>query len=160
VAPRRDEEGAVITEPRNFYTTKMKTGKTDAQLFMRPSYTTTGDPFKQVAKMALRSTVKDGHIKAGHDKAFVPTKHPETIAKKGLCAAAYEYMPNPPAKRRETRDDDGVIIGPRNINTNPIKVGKAGPGTSLGGNVPYMEDDYNAKKKLAEKEREYHLTKV
>ena len=83
VKPRRDEDGAVITEARNFYTTKMKTGKTDSQLFSRPSYVSTGDPFKQVAKMSLRTTVKDGHIKAGHDKAFVPAKHTETAAKKG-----------------------------------------------------------------------------
>ena len=131
VKPRRDEEGAVITEPRNFYTTKMKTGKTDAQLFMRPSYTTTGDPFKQVAKMALRTTVKDGHVKAGHDKAFCPTK--EVMAKKGATMAPWEYMPNPPGPRKKTRDDDGVIVGPRNMLTNPIKVGKVGPATSLGG---------------------------
>ena len=104
--------------------------------------------------------MKDGHLKAGHDKAFVPTKHTETVAKKGKNVAAYDYMLNPPAARKKMRDEDGVIIGPRNMLTNAIKVGKAGPGTSLGGNIPYMEDDYNQKKKLAEKEREYHLSKV
>jgi hypothetical protein len=49
-----------------------------------------------------------------------------------------------------------VIIGPRNFLISPMKKGKVGKMTSLGGNIPYMEDDYNIKKKLEQKEREYH----
>jgi len=78
---------------------------------------------------------------------FCPTK--EVMAKKGEKLASWEYMPNPPGPRKKTRDEDGVIVGPRNMLTSPIKVGKVGPATSLGGIVPYMEDDYYAKKKLA-----------
>lgn len=53
-----------------------------------------------------------------------------------------------------------MIIGPRNFLISPMKKGKVGKMTSLGGNIPYMEDDYNIKKKLEQKEREYHLSKV
>ena len=38
---------------------------------------------------------------------------------------------------------------PKNIQTNPPKVGKVGKNTSFGGMVPYMEDDYNRPKELA-----------
>ena len=72
----RDEEGGVVTEGRNFYTGKGKSGKADDAYFMRPSYVSTGDPFKQGALMSLgRATEKDGHIKAGHEKAFFPAKN-------------------------------------------------------------------------------------
>lgn len=33
-----------------------------------------GDTFKEAAQSMMRSEVKDGHIKAGHDKAFKPAK--------------------------------------------------------------------------------------
>jgi hypothetical protein len=41
-----------------------------------------------------------------------------------------------------------------------MKKGKVGKMTTLGGNIPYLEDDYNMKKKLEQREREYHLSKV
>ena len=41
-----------------------------------------------------------------------------------------------------------------------MKEGKVGKMTSLGGNIPYIEDDYNIKKKLEQRERVYHLSKV
>ena len=37
-----------------------------------------------------------------------------------------------------------------------IKVGKIGKNVTLGGIIPYIEDDYDIKKKLARKELEYH----
>jgi hypothetical protein len=54
------------------------------------------------------------------------------------------------------------MIGPKNFVTNPMKEGKPGTkkGTSFGGIVPYMEDDYDIKKKLLAKELEYHNSKV
>lgn len=38
--------------------------------------------------------------------------------------------------------------------TNPPKKGVVGKNTSFGGMVPYMEDDFNRPKKLAQEERE------
>ena len=42
----KDEDGKVIIGPRNFYTKKMKRGKTDAVYFGRQSYNACGDPFQ------------------------------------------------------------------------------------------------------------------
>lgn len=47
-----------------------------------------------------------------------------------------------------------VMIGPRNILTNPMKRGKAGKNTLLGEKIPYIEDDYNRPKEL---QRRKHL---
>jgi hypothetical protein len=33
-----------------------------------------GDPFKEAVGAVMRTSVKDGHIKAGHDKDFKPAK--------------------------------------------------------------------------------------
>jgi len=73
-----DEDGGVLVGPRNFYTTKGKSGKIDKSLFMRPSYISQGDPFKQVAIATMtkgtRSADPNGYLKAGHDKPFKPAK--------------------------------------------------------------------------------------
>jgi len=47
IAPRRDpEDGLVMTDPRNFYTTKGKSGKTKPNVyFMNTSFIACGDPF-------------------------------------------------------------------------------------------------------------------
>jgi len=53
----------------------LKKGKTENVYFSRaPSYTAIGDPFKEPG-LAMRTSVKDGHLKAGHDKPFKPAKH-------------------------------------------------------------------------------------
>lgn len=70
-----DEDGRVVVGPRNFYTTKMKTGKTDKILFSRPTYNAIGDPFKMAAIGMTRTTITDKEIKAAHDdKPFIPAK--------------------------------------------------------------------------------------
>lgn len=153
---RRDEDG-VITEPRNFFTKKVRTGKADDIYFQRPSYLATGDPFKAAALGMTRTSKKDGHLEAGHDKVFSPAKVPLVRVPK----APFPYQPLGPGPKKEYKDEEGtVIVGPKNILTNPIKVGKVGRGTSFGGKVEYMTDDYDAKKKIAAEERQYHLTKV
>ena len=42
-----------------------------------------------------------------------------------------------------------VLIGPRNIMTNPIKRGMVGKQVTFGGKIPYVEDDYNRPKYFA-----------
>ena len=49
-----------------------------------------------------------------------------------------------------------MIVEPRNIMTSPIKRGKIGKQTTLGGVIPYVSDPYDMKKKLANEERKYH----
>tara|TARA_B100000780_G_C20744556_1_gene295758 strand:- start:46 stop:444 length:399 start_codon:yes stop_codon:yes gene_type:complete len=69
-----DEDGKVITGPFFKATNAMKKGHNDAILFSKPSYIATGDPFKTAALGMMRTTKKNGHIDAGHDKAFVSAK--------------------------------------------------------------------------------------
>ena len=106
--------------------------------------------------MGGRTTVKDGHLKAGHDKNFKPAKDPHVRVK-----ATYEYIHLGPPKKVSHKDEDGaVVIGPKNILTNPIKVGKTGKGTIIGDKIDYMPEDYDAKRKIAVAERKYHDSKV
>ncbi len=64
---RRDAEGAVITDPRNFTTKNVRKGHTDEVLFSKPSYVTVGDPFKESSGVPMRSKTKDGYKAAGHE---------------------------------------------------------------------------------------------
>ena len=43
------ETGDVITENKNFYTKKMKTGRADDIYFMKSQFIAVGDPFKNAA---------------------------------------------------------------------------------------------------------------
>ena len=43
---RRDQEGAVITDPRNFTTKKAKLGAGPDSTFSKPVFATVGDPYK------------------------------------------------------------------------------------------------------------------
>lgn len=91
-----------------------------------------------------RTPDPQGHLKAGHEKAFKPTK---SLGEK-VPKAPYEYIPQGVGKKKHYRDQDGaVIVGPRNIMTNPIKTGKVGKNTLLGAKLEYIPDDYWASKK-------------
>lgn len=64
-------------------------------------------------------------------------------------------------EKKNFKDSDGnVKIEPRNVATSPVKKGKAGPGTTLGGKLEYMPDEYDYRKKLEAKDREYHKSKL
>ena len=70
----------------------------------------------------MRTEVKDGHIKAGHDKAFKPAK---TVQEK--VKAPFEHMVDYVEIKKKFTDEEGnVVIGPKNILTNPPKRGKVG----------------------------------
>jgi len=148
---RRDKEsGEVLTDPRNFYTTKGKSGKTKPNVyFMNTSFIAVGDTFKAAAVQTLKSAVdKDVWTKAGHDKAFRPARH----VKERLYTTPWPHIDEAPPKKidyRNPEENGAVRIGPTNFLTNPMKRGKVGRATSFGGIVPYTEDDYDIKKKIA-----------
>ena len=63
--------------------------------------------------------------------------------------------------KRNNRDDDNKVkIEPPNFLTNPPKFGQVGKGTSFGGVIPYKEDPYDNKRKLAKKDLEAHKAKL
>ena len=56
--PRRNEDGEVETEPRNFYTQRMRKGKDEKVYFSKGSYIAVGDPYVQRDAKAGMRTIK------------------------------------------------------------------------------------------------------
>ena len=103
---RKDAEGNVITDPRNFYIKKSKKGHADDVYFSRPSYVCTGDPFRQNALESMRTHIKEGYKKGGHDKDFKPAKH----LQEKLYKVSYEYMALGEEKKKNKRDAEGNVV--------------------------------------------------
>lgn len=125
VIPKRDDDGKVATAPKNFYTGPMKMGKSEDVYFEKADYLCRGDPFRMAAIQSMRSTTKDGHLKAGHDRMFRPAKNPNEKIHKAL----FDYKEEGPHQKdpKDFRDPDGgVITAPTNFYTNPMKKGKVG----------------------------------
>jgi Domain of unknown function (DUF4586) len=153
---RRDGEGAVITDPRNFTTKKPKKGKGPEVTFSKPAFATVGDPYNNTASAPMRTSKHEGYKDAGHDKDFKPAKDLQRKVK-----ADFVHLSDYIEKKKCRKGEDGaVIIEPRNFLTNPPKVGEVGKGTSFGGNLPHMADPFDRKRELLNKDREEHEAKV
>ena len=63
-----------MTGPYFKATNPMKRGNNDKILFSRPTYNAIGDPFRMAGVSMARTSKRNGHIDAGHDKAFMPAK--------------------------------------------------------------------------------------
>ena len=105
--------------------------------------------------MSMRSN-KNEHEIGGHDARFKLTAN----TKERLYRASYPYMTEGPPEKREVKDEDGVITGPANIKTNPMKNGRTGKSIYFENKIEYIADDYNIGRKLATQAREYHHEKV
>ena len=93
---------------------------------------------------------------AGHEKAFSPSKIVKLSYK-----PPYEHAAERVNVVKNFKDEEGnVITQPRNFQTSPPKVGNVGKNTSFAGPTPWITDDYNNPKVIAQKEREYHLSKL
>ena len=90
-------------------------------------------------------------IEVGNEKPFRPTKHVRQPTN-----ATYEHMKDFEQLEKNFRDEENprdVVIGPRNMLTNPPKKGIVGKKTTFGGTVPYIEDDYTRPQKMATEAR-------
>jgi hypothetical protein len=155
-AARRDSEGAVITDPRNFTTKKPKKGMGVDATFTKPIFNAPGDPYKPSASVPMRSNVHEGYKEAGHDRDFKPAKDTQRHVK-----ADFPHMTDYVEKKKNRRaPEGGVMIEPRNFLTNPPKQGEVGKQTSFGGNLPHMPDPYDYKREVLTKEREAHEAKL
>ena len=92
----KDEDGKVLTEPRNFTTKRPKQGKTDAVYFDKPSYISVEDSYKRPVTQPsinmhisenLRQYDSKGHS-AIHDVRWKYAKH----AREKIYKAPYEHM--------------------------------------------------------------------
>ena len=147
---KRDEDGRVILEPRNFTTKKAKTGRTDAVYFEKPSYVTIEDKYKEPIQAIMREEDGDGHKKC-HDHKFKPAKH---VAER-YYKASYEHMTDRVDVKKNYRDaDGGVIVAPRNFYTTPGKLAKDDNKSYFNKFPEHLPDDYNYPKKVARKEME------
>jgi len=72
---KKNEDGEVEIGPRNFYGGPLKFGAHERVHF--PGFITnvTGDPYKKPPMPGRRTMIKDGHLKSGHEKAFVTAKN-------------------------------------------------------------------------------------
>lgn len=141
----------VMSDPRNINIGMLKKGKTDEALFSRPGYVTQGNPFREAARTLVRREDRSRQIEVGNEKAFRPAKHVRQPTN-----AAFQHMKDYEQiekNYRDAEDNGAVIIGPRNIQTNPPKRGRVGKSTTFSGMIPYTEDDFNRPKLLANEER-------
>ena len=94
---------------------------------------------------------------AEHDKPFKPAKQVRLSHN-----AAFEHLTDYKEIKKNYKNEDGdVITAPYNVKTNNPKQGNcAMQQASFGGMAEHMPDDYNAPKKLARKELDYHLSKL
>jgi len=149
---RRDEDGKVVTEPRNFYTTSVKKGHSDKVLFSKPSYVSVENPYSEPVEKVLRSADPKGHSKAGHDAIFKPAKN---VRDKSDYKSAYVHMVDRVDVKKNFRDADGAVIkGPTNFYTTPAKQGRVGRGTSFTPQPKHMPDQFDYGKVIARKEME------
>jgi hypothetical protein len=103
----------------------MKTGKGPDATFTKPVFNCEGDVFKQAAMQSMRTHIKDGHLKAGHEKEFKPAKHIND--KKYVMSYEYKELGNPKRDPKSYRDDEGSVkTAPTNFYTNPMKKGRSG----------------------------------
>jgi len=106
----------------------------------------------------MRSHVKGGHLKAGHEVAFKPAKAPDA---KLRTYSAYEHKPEYVHRQKNFKDEEGnVVTAPRNFLTNPPKKGMVGKQTTFMDPPEHMADNYDALKEIAHKERLEHETKL
>ena len=98
-----------MTDPRNFYTKRMRGGKDEGVYFEKGTYNCIGDPFKMAASamMGRGSGEKDGFRKGGHDFDFKPAKN----VREKMYKATYEYMPLQEGAKdaKRCRDADGAV---------------------------------------------------
>ena len=150
----RDEEGAVITKPRQIITSPGKRGTlTEGVLLGKTSsYNAVGDPFKEVGSVIARKTNMEKIVAAGHEKAFSPAK----IVKLDYTPA-YEHKPERVHIQINKRDEEGTVItAPRNFATSPPRKGRVGQGTTFSGPTPFIKDEYERPEILRKKELDYH----
>ena len=140
--PRRDAEGHVETAPKNFYTKRMRRGKSPDVYFTKPAFCTIGDPY-----------VKKSPKKVVTDSDVPPFKPAGSIEEK---IALFPHEQTEVYKKKNFRDAEGaVVLEPKNILAIPPKKGEAAstPGLVFS-SVPAVTEPYDRKHQLEKEEKE------
>ena len=155
VRARRNSEGAVMTEPKNFLTSPSKRGKNNDTLFSFPGYASLGDRYKDPTSRFLDEKTRAEKMAKNHEVRFKPPGHVD-------MEPIYEHLPADKTKIKRRRDSEGnVIFEPKNFYTSPSKKGHPNttPGTSFR-NIEYISDPYDRKRDLTRKERQENKAKM
>lgn len=98
-----------------------------------------------MVETVLRTELKEGHKKAGHDVNFKPAK---TVLDRPY-RAPYEHMVDRVEVKKNYRDGDGAVsLEPRNFYTTPAKLGKVGKKTTFTPQPAHMPDDFEWPQKV------------
>lgn len=157
--PKEDEGGEPI---RNIVTNPPKKGATPDTLFSMDTPLCIGDPYVDDARRNRKPRV----VMVDPESSFKPAG----VVKQSINKLGYEYEPqmtgNQDPKEKYAKYKDTTPL--RNFVTNPLKKGGGGvftPGVLFGfgeeNRFPeYMADDFDAPRKLRQKELAYHKTKM
>eukprot|EP01017_Pseudomicrothorax_dubius_P011133 TRINITY_DN14110_c0_g1_i3.p1 TRINITY_DN14110_c0_g1~~TRINITY_DN14110_c0_g1_i3.p1 ORF type:complete len:273 (-),score=73.80 TRINITY_DN14110_c0_g1_i3:333-1151(-) len=156
---KRDQNGKVVTEPRGVYTIGAKTGTAKMQ-FTPLEYTTIGDPYIDPARRARIEEKQNKKRGISHDGEFKPA-NPSKMLTKGL----FPHEPDFEVKKKVRQlDPNGrVLIGPKNITTNPPKAGHYG--STVGhlldeAQMEWQKDEYERARELRFKELQENKKKM
>lgn len=136
---RKNKDGGVDCDPKNFITSWPKSGKGKDALFSSPegksdNYVTPTTSFQMEMTRAKK-------MQKIHDTNW---KHPGSIPEK---LSPFEFVEGKPEPKVVKNFKDGVPTGPKNFLTSPMKKGSASvtPGITFSKHPEYISDPYELK---------------
>jgi len=152
------QDGKPVTKPRGLYAGPPSSGKVESSYFSKQGYVTIGDKYVDPASIERQNQLAKKK-KIPHENEFRPADGSKTDP----FGVLYKHMTDHVAVKKNYRGPDGkVVVPPKNITTNPPKVGH---GDSTVGHLisklpPHIADPYNRKRELEAKERQEHNKKL
>jgi hypothetical protein len=151
---RRNSDGSVITEPRNFMTSPTRKGKLSDALFS--NYETMNEKYRDPPRSYLNDKQRAERMRKSHDVPFKPSGPTDQIT-------IFEYIsPEKPRVKRRRDSEGNVTIEPKNFYTSPAKKGIASitPGLTFGETFEHSVEPFDRPKELKRKERIEHHSKM
>jgi len=152
------QDGKPVTKPRGLYSGPGRSGKTESSYFAKAGYTTIGDKYIDPSSMDRQYQLSK-KSKNPHENEWKPADGSKTDPFKAI----FEHKTELHNVKKNYRGPDGkVIVPPKNITTNPPKVGH---GASTVGHLfnktyPHMAEPFNRQRELEVKEAEADRKKL
>jgi hypothetical protein len=146
------QDGKPVTQPRGLYSGPGRSGKTESSFFSKSGYTTIGDKYIDPSSIERQYQLAKKN-KNAHESEFKPANGTKSDPIKSLFEHKTELNP---VKKNYRGPDGKVIVPPKNITTNPPKIGH---GASTVGHLfnktyPHMAEPYSRQRELEMKEHE------
>jgi hypothetical protein len=152
------EDGKVLTAPRGIFGGITKSGKVESCYFSKSGYVSIGDPYIDPASIE-RQYQNSRKKKFPHENDFRPSDGTKSDPMKPV----FKHLADHNEVKKNYRGPDGkVISNPRNITSNPSKVGHGDTtvGHLFAKTLPHLADPYDRMRLLKTKEREEHKKKL